>query len=508
MVFWHAQKPCVVVGRRKMFSVSTLVVFDIFHKINHFLGTYSGHLFKRVLELLFLIFACYMVASEWLRTKADDLKYLLIGFGSLAMQKLLSSAFFAHVVFAGTAIAPYINYIHAAENFLEIGALILISSAFLYPVHKKHGISLRKITYVEIGVMLTIYVFAALVFFEIIPLPFGTRRRFILALMNLTKFAILLFPVIMFWKKSELTDYNKAVAIAFVIYSVAPFFDVLNWSFYDGDNANLLVLAHPFPFIAVIQFTRVIFLKLVDKATLKGELLVTRRKYVRAVEINRLKDEFVSTVSHELRTPVTSLRLNLHLLLTEKFGKLQEKQKDVVSMLEKESVRLGKLIDDILSLSRYQKRKEKLSLKAISLRELVQSCIYPHQLEGKNVAVMNTIPDDMMIAVDADKFKQVFINLFNNAAKYTDNGTIRFTAAVENNSVRITVADTGSGIPAEQLQYIFDKFYQAEGHMTRQTGGVGLGLAIVKNIVELHNGQISVASELGKGTTFTIVLPL
>ena len=188
---------------------------EIFHKVNHFLGTYAGHLFKRVSELLFLIFACYMVASEWLRTKADDLKYLLIGFGSLAVQKLLSTAFFARVVFAGTAIAPSINYIYAAENFFEIGALILISSAFLYPVHKKHGISLRKKTYVEIGAMLAVYIFAALVFFGVIPLPFGTRRRFILALMSMTKFAILLFPVYMFWKKDELTSYTTAVAIAF-----------------------------------------------------------------------------------------------------------------------------------------------------------------------------------------------------------------------------------------------------------------------------------------------------
>lgn len=481
---------------------------EVFHKINRFLGTYSGHLFKRVLELLFLIFACYMVTSEWLRTKADDLKYLLIGFGSLAMQKLLSAAFFAQVVFAGIAIAPYINYIYAVENFFEIGALILISGAFLYPVHKKYGISLRKKTYVELVVMLAVYIFAAFVFYGVIPLPFGTRRRLVLVLMNMTKFAILLFPIYMFWEKKELTAYNKAVAIAFGVYSAAPFLDVLNWGFYDGNNADLIVLAHPFPFIAVVQFTRVIFLKLVDKATLKGELLVARRKYVRATEVSKLKDEFVSTVSHELRTPVTSLRLNLHLLFTEKFGKLQEKQKEIVHTLEKESVRLGKLVDDVLSLSRYQKGKEKLVMKEVHLRELVQSCIYPHQLEGKNVVVMNIIPEDITVSVDADKFKQVFINLFTNAAKYTDKGTIRFDAALVGHSVSITVADTGSGIPAEQLTYIFDKFYQAEGHMTRQTGGVGLGLAIVKNIVQLHNGNITVESKLGEGTTFTVVLPL
>ena len=471
------------------------------------MGTPAGLLFKRASELLLLVFACYMVASEWLRTKTDDLKYLLIGFGSLAVQKLLSVAFFSHVVFAGISITPFVNYIYAGENFFEIGALILISSAFLYSVHKKHGISLRKKTYVELGAMVAVYVFAALVVLDVIPLPFGTRRRVILTLMNLTKIAILWFPIVMFWKKNELTVYNRAVAAAFAVYSISPFLDGLNWVLYDGDSLNLIVLAHPFPFFAVVQFARVLYLKLVDKATLKGELLVARRKYVRAVEVSKLKDEFVSTISHELRTPLTSLRLHLHLLLTGKHGSLNEKQHETVQTLEKESVRLSNLINDVLEMSRYQKGKEKLTLKTIDLRQLVQSCIYSHLVEGKNIVLLNTVPADIAVRADPDKFKQVLINLFTNAAKHTDSGSIRFDGQQRDGNTQISISDTGSGISAEALPYIFDKFYQAEGHLTRQTGGVGLGLAIVKNIVQLHGGEITVTSTVGKGTVFTIMLP-
>src|SRR3989344_102194 len=194
----------------------------IYHKFNRFLSTSSGELLKRSAELLFLIFACYMVASEWMRTKTDDLKYLLSGFGSLAAAKLISVFFLANHVFAGVLIRPYADYISLIENFLEISALVLISSAFLYPVHKKHSISLRKKTYVELAVIACVFIFTALVALNILPFPFGTRRKIILIVMSLTKFSILWFPFTMFYKTNEFTIYNKAVAKAFAVYSITP----------------------------------------------------------------------------------------------------------------------------------------------------------------------------------------------------------------------------------------------------------------------------------------------
>ena len=479
----------------------------IFHKFNRFLGTYSGELLKRSLELLFIIFACYMVASEWLRTKTNDLKYLLIGFSSLAIAKLISVFFLAQHVFAGLVLRPYLDYISITENFLEISALVLISSAFLYPVHKKHSISLRKKTYVELIAIFSVFAFAALVALNILPFPFGTRRKVILTIMSLTKFMILWFPIVMFKKTNEMTIYNRAVSKAFAVYSITPLVTMLNWIFYNGQDADLTVLAHPFPFIAILLFSRVTFLKLVDKATLKEELIDTRKKYVREKEVNKMKDEFVSTVSHELRTPLTSIRLYLSLLLQGKLGKITAKQKETLETLNAESARLNTLISDILTQSRYEQKKESINPKHTHLHTLVQSCIYPHFTEEKKLAIINNVPKDINLHIDQDKFKQVIINLLTNAVKHTDNGTITFSAEKSSKHIHFSIADTGTGIPADHLPYIFDKFYQAEGHMERTTGGLGLGLSIVKHIVDLHQGNIYINSELSKGTTFTIMLP-
>jgi signal transduction histidine kinase len=480
----------------------------IFHKFNRFLGTSAGELLKWGSELILLSFACYMVTSEWLRTKTKDLKYLLIGFGSLAIEKLFATFFLAHTVFAGISIRPYRDYIHVGENFLEITALILISSAFLYPIYKKHNISLRKKTSVELISAATIFLFSALVALNIFPFfPFGTRRRVILTSMALVQIAILWFPIIVFKMRNEFTAYNKAVAAAFVVYSITPVLNIINWIIYSGNNINLTVLAHPFPFIAIALFTRVLFLKLVDKATLKEELSVTQKKYVREKEVGKMKDEFVSTISHELRTPLTSIRLYLSLLLKGKFGKMNPQQHEKLKTVDKESARLTGLINDVLDLSRYEQKKESLKKKQTSIKRLVDSCLYPHLTAEKKIVVRNNIPSSIIANVDPDKFKQVIINLFTNAVKHTNEGSITFNATYENNALSLNITDTGRGIPADLLPYIFDRFYQAEGHMKRKTGGVGLGLAIVKNIIQLHNGKINVTSTINKGTSFTIDIP-
>jgi signal transduction histidine kinase len=481
---------------------------DFIHAFNHFLGTWGGDLLKRSFELVLLTFASYMVASEWLHTKSKDLKYLLIGFGSLAIEKLIASLFLLGVVFGGLAINPYNDYITLIENFLEITALILISTAFLYPLHKKYGISLKNKAIGEFLGMSIVFFLAAAIAFDLIPLPLGTRRRTILASMEIVKFIILWFPIVMFIRKNELTVYNKAVAIAFGVYSITPLLNTFNWLLYSNYRADLSVLAHPFPFIAVVLFTRVLFLKLVNKATLKEELIDTKKKYIREKSISTMKDEFVSTVSHELRTPLTSISLYLNLLLNGKFGGLNEKQQEVVQTMTKESSRLNNLINNILKLSRFEKNKETISPKQANLHKLIASCMYPHLLEEKDLNVTNNIPKDIEVALDHDQFKQVVINLLTNAINHTDaGGSITFASKQTPTETTLSITDTGKGIPPDTLPYVFDKFYQAEGHMVRKTGGIGLGLAIVKKIVNLHNGKITVQSELGKGTTFTITLP-
>ena len=486
---------------------------QVFHKFNYFLGTSAGGLLKHSSELILLTFASYMVASEWLRTRTRNLKYLLIGFGSLALQKLIATLFFTQIVFGGATIHEYaeryIDYINLAQNFFEITALILISTAFLYAVHEKHHISLRKKTYIELGIVALFFAFSTAVALNIVPfLPFGIKRKLIYSSLEIIKIAMLWFPIYIFWKHKELTLYNRNVALAFLIYSITPLLTLINIVWYYGRQIDLAIIANPFPFIAIALFSRVLFLKLVDKATIKEELMLTRQKYVREKEISTMKDEFVSTVSHELRTPLTSIRLYLSILLQEKVGPVNEKQKEILHILSGESNRLTRLINNILNLSRFEQEKEKLDIRKTNLLKLVESSIYPHLLEEKNLNLVKKIQPNLDVMLDPEKFKQVIINLVTNAVKYTPkNGTLTLSAYKKGRNTMITIVDTGRGIPKEALPYIFDKFYQAEHHMTRTTGGLGLGLAIVKKIIDLHNGEIKVKSTINKGTTFTITLP-
>lgn len=434
---------------------------------------------------------------------------MLIGFGSLALEKLLSTFVFAQVVFAGFNITPYAGYVFIGEHFLSIAALILISTAFLYPVHKKHQISLRRLTYAQLLTVLAVFVICALIAFGFLGfVPNEFRARTVYALMEIILALILLFPIAVFIKTKELTSYNRQVAIAFLVYSVSPLVNIVNLTLYGGLHPRLVVFAHPFPFVAIALFLRVIFLKLVDKATLKEELHSTREMYLREKEVSSVKDEFVSTVSHELRTPITTIRLYLSLLLSGKFGKVNKKQAQTLQTIDNESLRLKNLISDILDLSRLENKKSVLNIKKVNLKNLINSCIYPHLLEGKSIEVSNKVPE-YFVWVDPEKFKQVVTNFFTNAVKHTDEGgkIIFFLQEDGTDNFVLGIQDTGRGIAPEALPYLFDKFYQVEGHMDRRTGGLGLGLAIVKKLVELHKGEIEVTSQLGTGTTFKVKIP-
>ncbi len=477
----------------------------LFHKLNRFLGTPAGELFKRASELILLVFASYMVASEWLKTRSTQLKYLLVGFGSLAAEKLIATLFLARAVFLDDDLL--LPAVDAGTGVLEIFALVLVGAAFLYPLLPRKKRAFRAMVTVALAAVL-VPVAGAFLFLFTLPAPALRWSGSGAALLEFIKLAVLWLPAILLWLHREQRRYSRNAATAFMVYSITPLVDFVNLAAFAGTHADLRVLAHPFPFLAVALFTRVLFLKLVDKATLTQELVATRQQYVREREVSSLKDEFVSTVSHELRTPLTSIRLYLKLLLQGSFGKLRKRQQKTVQVLDGESARLGKLIDDILDLSKLEQRKETLSCRKTGIFGLVESSIYPVLSEQKRIHVRNMIPRDLEVMADPDKFRQVIVNLFSNAVKHTpEGGRITFTAERSGRRVLLSVSDTGSGIDPKAVPYIFDKFYQAENHLVRTGGGLGLGLAIAKYIVGLHGGTISVRSAPGEGATFTIELP-
>jgi len=225
-------------------------------------------------------------------------------------------------------------------------------------------------------------------------------------------------------------------------------------------------------------------------------------------EIDRLKSEFIATASHELRTPLTSVQMGVYLLLERAVGELTEKQVEVLSACRDDCDRLDQLMRDLLDVSRIEAGESKPSFAPVRTSELLDSAtkeLQP-QVESKGLDFKVEAPIDLpLVRVDRSQVERVLTNLVVNAIRYTKQGEIKISAQPRGNSVAVSVSDTGSGIPADYLPHIFDKFVQVPG---AATGGAGLGLAISRLIVEAHGGQISVQSEPSKGSTFTFTLPV
>ncbi|MGH9871355.1 MAG: ATP-binding protein [Pyrinomonadaceae bacterium] len=225
-------------------------------------------------------------------------------------------------------------------------------------------------------------------------------------------------------------------------------------------------------------------------------------------EIDRLKSEFIATASHELRTPLTSVQMGVHLLLEGAVGELTEKQTEVLAACRQDCERLDKLMRDLLDLSKLEAGESQPELEAVRARDLINNVVevLRPQVEAKGLQLRVDVPVQLLsVLADRTQVERVISNLVINAIRYTGQGEIKIGAELRGHQVAVSVSDTGNGIPPEYLPHIFDKFVQVPD---APTGGAGLGLAISKTIVEAHGGQISVQSELGRGTTFTFTLPV
>jgi PAS domain S-box-containing protein len=225
-------------------------------------------------------------------------------------------------------------------------------------------------------------------------------------------------------------------------------------------------------------------------------------------EIDRLKSEFITTASHELRTPLTSVQMGVYLLLEGALGELTEKQNEVLQACRQDCERLDKLMRDLLDLSRIEAGESQPQLATVSAEDLLTSAVEElrPQVEAKGLELgVNAAMDLPRVSVDRLQIERVISNLVINALRHTKRGEIKISAEPRNSDLAISVSDTGTGIPAEYLPHIFDKFVQVPD---APIGGAGLGLTIAKSIVEAHGGQISVQSQVGHGTTFTFTLPL
>ncbi len=221
------------------------------------------------------------------------------------------------------------------------------------------------------------------------------------------------------------------------------------------------------------------------------------------------QQRLLADVSHELRTPLTAIRGNVDLM-----RRMGDADLDSLEIIQEEIERMTRLVGDLLLLARADAGGLPLEKQKVELDNLLFEVYRQVRLLENEVEVKVTEVDQACIMGDVDRLKQLLLNLVGNAIKYTpDGGTVDISLSKKNGWAYLKIADTGMGIPAEDLPYIFDRFYRvdkarARGHSGQGKGGAGLGLAIAKWIAQAHGGNIDVMSKVGEGTTFTIILPI
>lgn len=235
--------------------------------------------------------------------------------------------------------------------------------------------------------------------------------------------------------------------------------------------------------------------------------------------LDKLRKDFVANVSHELRTPLSMLQGYSEALLDDIAG-TPEERKELAQVIHDESLRMGRLVKDLLYLARMEAGHLELNHSRVDVKTLLTRVHrkFSALCKERSIPLELQLSSEELILIDGDedRLEQVLTNLLDNALRHTANGSAIYLRgkpalfAGNQQAVRIEIADQGQGIPAQDLPYIFERFYKADKARTRgsSSGGTGLGLAIVKNIVEAHHGTVTVESEEGQGTTFFITIPL
>jgi signal transduction histidine kinase len=227
-------------------------------------------------------------------------------------------------------------------------------------------------------------------------------------------------------------------------------------------------------------------------------------------QLDRSKDEFVLTASHELRSPLTSVQGFAELLMLER-EKLSPKQAETVEIILDNSRHLVRLLNDLLDLARSDAGRLAIAPKPTEVAPLIDDAVRTMRAQTESASqelTQQVEPGLPQINAEADRIRQILVNLLTNAHEYCpEEASIRVTAARIGAEVEIAVSDNGPGMAADQVEHIFERFTRGDAGLTQRVGGTGLGLAISKSLVELHGGTIGVTSTPGKGSTFRIRLP-
>jgi signal transduction histidine kinase len=229
-------------------------------------------------------------------------------------------------------------------------------------------------------------------------------------------------------------------------------------------------------------------------------------------EADMLRREFLANITHDLRTPLTSLQGYLETLPMKEGTLTPEEQRNYLLIAIKRSDQLGKLVSELFELAKLDSPDVQVRFEPFSLDELIQDILQKLQLtvEKKKITLQMNVEEKLpLVFADIGLCERVLENLIDNAVRYTPgDGTISVSATLEQERIKVQVSDTGSGIPAEDIAHLFDRFHRRDRSRQNSNSGSGLGLAIAKRILELHGSNIEVSSTVNVGTTFTFTLPV
>ncbi len=238
-------------------------------------------------------------------------------------------------------------------------------------------------------------------------------------------------------------------------------------------------------------------------------LLVFLQDITEEKRVETIKKDFVANVSHELRTPLASIKGYSETLLD---GGMEDEatRREFLRIIDRHATRMARLIDDLLILSKLESHQMTMDTAPVDLKELILPTVksFEKQARDKGITMSSRLPEGLpSVQGDRDRLEQVMVNLLDNAIKYTHpGGSVSISASRSDGGVRVDVADTGIGIPSEDMPRIFERFYRVDKARSRELGGTGLGLAIVKHIIQGHSGRMHVESVPGKGSTFSFSL--
>ena len=254
------------------------------------------------------------------------------------------------------------------------------------------------------------------------------------------------------------------------------------------------------------RFYDLIMTTINDKDTFQG-LLVLVNDITEIKIAEQFQKQFTADVSHELKTPLSAIIGIAEMIQDKKVD--EKKQEEFIDTLYKEATRLQQMIQDLLVISRLDRIDVDLIRKPASIQTLIESSVklLRNAIESKDLKLIIDV-ENALLNIDEKQFYQAIVNLLTNAKNYTDKGSITVKGRMLKDVYQLEFIDTGIGIAEDQQPYVFKRFYRIDEARSRDSGGTGLGLSIAKNVVLKHGGQILLASQKGKGSKFTIILPV